>query len=85
MLELVPGTGVLVIDRCSGHDGTYAVKAENYAFAQKICRPIVKRIQDTQVDHYVSDCPMAGGLIEQDVEQPRSGSAFALLRFAYGI
>ena len=86
VLELVPGTEVLVIDRCSGHDGTYAVKAENYAFAQKICRPIVKRIQDTQVDHYVSDCPMAGQLIEHGVNNgTRATSPFTLLKLAYGI
>ena len=86
MLELVPGTEVLVIDRCSGHDGTYAVKQENYAFAQKICRPIVKRIGDAKVDHYVSDCPMAGELIEHGVSNgSHATSAFTLLKHAYGI
>ena len=86
MLELVPDTRVTAIERCSGHDGTYAVKKENYAFAQKICRPVVKRIQDGEVDHYLSDCPMAGELIEHGVEgdEPAT-SAFSLLRKAYGI
>ena len=85
VLELVADTQVTPIERCSGHDGTYAVKVENYAFAKKICRPVVKRIVDGEFDHYLSDCPMAGALIEQGVERPRSGSAFALLRLAYGI
>ena len=86
MLELVPGTEVVVIDRCSGHDGTYAVKEENYAFAQKICRPIVKRIAESKVDHYVSDCPMAGELIEHGVNNgSHATSAFTLLKLAYGI
>ena len=86
MLELVPDTEVLVIERCSGHDGTYAVKKENYAFAQKICRPVVKRIADGQVDHYISDCPMAGELIEHGVgDESHASSAFTLLRQAYGI
>ena len=86
MLELVPGTEVMVIERCSGHDGTYAVKKENYAFAQKICRPVVKRIGDGQVDHYISDCPMAGELIEHGVANgSQATSAFTLLRRAYGI
>ncbi|MEQ8662006.1 MAG: heterodisulfide reductase-related iron-sulfur binding cluster [Gammaproteobacteria bacterium] len=86
MLELVPDTEVVPIERCSGHDGTYAVKKENYAFAQKICRPVVKRITDGKVDHYISDCPMAGELIEHGVgDASHATSAFTLLRQAYGI
>ncbi|MGE0485868.1 MAG: heterodisulfide reductase-related iron-sulfur binding cluster [Gammaproteobacteria bacterium] len=86
MLQLVPDTEVTVIERCSGHDGTYAVKKENYEFAQKICRPVVKRISDGAVDHYISDCPMAGELIEHGVGQgTHATSAFSLLRKAYGI
>jgi len=85
ILELVSNTKVTPIERCSGHDGTYAVKAENYAHAKKICRPVVKRVGDEPFDHYLSDCPMAGELIEQGVERARASSAFALLRQAYGI
>jgi glycerol-3-phosphate dehydrogenase subunit C len=86
VLELVPGTELLVLERCSGHDGTYAVRKENYGFAQKICGPIVKRIGDAVVDHYVSDCPMAGELIEHGLhDESRATSAFSLLRKAYGI
>ncbi|MEQ8493721.1 MAG: heterodisulfide reductase-related iron-sulfur binding cluster [Gammaproteobacteria bacterium] len=86
MLELVPDTEIVPIERCSGHDGTYAVKQENYAFAQKICRPVVKRITDGKVDHYISDCPMAGELIEHGVgDASHASSAFTLLRQAYGI
>lgn len=86
MLALVPDTDILVIERCSGHDGTYAVKAENYEFAQKICRPVVRGITEGGVDHYISDCPMAGDLIEHGLDNhgPAS-SAFTLLRHAYGI
>ena len=86
MLELVPDTEIVPIERCSGHDGTYAVKKENYEFAKKICRPVVKRITDGQVDHYISDCPMAGELIEHGVgDASHATSAFTLLRQAYGI
>ncbi|MFM1895173.1 MAG: hypothetical protein RLZZ385_247, partial [Pseudomonadota bacterium] len=41
VLELVPGTTVKSIERCSGHDGTYAVKKESHKFANKIVAPIV--------------------------------------------
>ncbi len=85
VLELVPDTRVTSIERCSGHDGTYAVKVENYAHAKKICAPVVGRITEGSYDHYLSDCPMAGELIEQGVARQEATSAFALLRQAYGI
>jgi len=85
VLELVPGTKVTSIERCSGHDGTYAVKVENYAFAKKICAPVVGRIAEGAFDHYLSDCPMAGELIEQGIATREATSAFTLLRQAYGI
>ncbi len=35
VLNLVPGTEVITIERCSGHDGTYGVKKHTYEFAAK--------------------------------------------------
>ncbi len=63
VLGLVPDTRVSVIERCSGHDGTYAVKRESYAHSMKIVRPVVRRIRDEAPDHFGSDCPMAGNHI----------------------
>jgi glycerol-3-phosphate dehydrogenase subunit C len=85
ILELVPETDVTVIDRCSGHDGTYAVKKENYQHAQKICRPVVSKVDAAKADHLVSDCPMAGDLIEHGATDQKATTAFSLLRKAYGI
>ena len=88
VLELIPDTEVINIERCSGHDGTYAVKKENHEFSKKICRPVVRRIEEHDVDSFVSDCPMAGDLIAAGVEQGNekySRTVFSLLRYAYGI
>lgn len=85
VLELVPDTEVTMIERCSGHDGTYAVKKENYEYAQKICRPVVTRVEQAEADHVISDCPMAGDLIEHGMTTGHTTSAFELLRRAYGI
>jgi len=68
VLELVPGTTVASIERCSGHDGTYGVKKETLEFANKIARPIVKQVQKNQPDHFGSDCPVAGRHIEHNLE-----------------
>ncbi len=86
ILSLVPDTNIEVIERCSGHDGTYAVKQEFHETSMKICRPVVKRVRELEVDHYMSDCPMAGDQIAnglQDGSEPKH--PMALLRRAYGI
>jgi glycerol-3-phosphate dehydrogenase subunit C len=86
MLELVPGTTVEAIERCSGHDGTYAVKKEFRASSVKIAQPVVKRVKGAEADHFTSDCPMAG---EQIAHGLADGTAakhpLSLLRLAYGI
>ena len=86
ILSLIPGTSFEVIERCSGHDGTYAVKSECHDFSMKICRPIATRIGKAMVDHYISDCPMAAEQIALALgDGSRPESPFALLRRAYGI
>jgi glycerol-3-phosphate dehydrogenase subunit C len=87
LLRLVPDTTVDVIERCSGHDGTYAVKHEFRAAAEKIGRPVATRVQNAAPAHYASDCPMAGHQIESLL--PPGAAApehpLQLLRLAYGI
>jgi Fe-S oxidoreductase len=85
-LSLVPDTEIDVIERCSGHDGTYAVKKEFHSYAMKIVKPVVGRVNQAKPDHYGSDCAMAGHHI---AHARADGSApvhpMALLRKAYGI
>jgi len=86
ILQLVPGTTIEVIERCSGHDGTYAVKSECHDLSMKICRPVVNKVRQSGVDHYVSDCPMAGDQIRNGLADGSAAeSPFTLLRQAYGI
>ncbi|WP_020145961.1 heterodisulfide reductase-related iron-sulfur binding cluster [Thioalkalivibrio sp. ALJ15] len=89
LLKLVPNTEIDVIERCSGHDGTYGVKSEFYETAAKICRPVVNRVQKAESDHYSSDCPMAGHMIENGLQGKGEDKApehpLTLLRQAYGL
>ncbi len=86
MLALVPGTSVEAIERCSGHDGTYAVKREFHGNAMKIARPVVERVRRSAPDHYGSDCPMAGQHIGHGLDDGRAPiHPMGLLRKAYGI
>jgi Fe-S oxidoreductase len=87
LLQLVPGTQVETIERCSGHNGTYGVKTEFRSASVKIGRPVVNKVKSAAADHYSSDCPMAGHQIETGLEQPARPPThpMTLLRMAYGL
>ncbi|RXZ44672.1 Fe-S oxidoreductase [Crenobacter cavernae] len=86
LLSLVPDTEVELIERCSGHDGTYAVKKEFHAYSMKIVKPVAERVKRYEADHYGSDCAMAGHHIEQGVADGRVAEhPITLLRRAYGL
>ena len=85
-LSLVPDTLVEIIERCSGHDGTYAVKKEFHEAAMKIVMPVVERVKKAEAQHYGSDCAMAGHHIENGLRDGRSPEhPISLLRMAYDI
>jgi glycerol-3-phosphate dehydrogenase subunit C len=86
LLSLIPGTEVDIIERCSGHDGTYAVKKEFHQYAMKIVQPVVERVNKAQPAHYGSDCAMAGHHIAHaraDGTSPEH--PITLVRMAYGL
>ncbi len=91
LLSLVPDTTIDVIERCSGHNGTYAVKKEFRPASLKIGRPVVSKVQSGGADHYSSDCPMAGHQIQSGFAKDSALAArepehpLKLLRSAYGI
>ena len=86
VLQLIPDSEVKAIERCSGHDGTYAVKNEYHAVAMKIVKPVVRQINDMHADVYTSDCPMAGRHIENALaDGSHTVHPITLLRQAYGI
>ncbi len=86
ILKLVPDTTVEVIERCSGHNGTYAVKKEFRAASLKIGRPVMSRVEAAKPDYYSSDCPMAGHQIESGLANRQTPThPLKLLRLAYGI
>jgi glycerol-3-phosphate dehydrogenase subunit C len=85
-LQLVPGTTVEPIERCSGHDGTYGVKRRFRAASMRIGRAVMQRVESAAADHYASDCPMAGHQIESGLSEARAPEhPLRLLRLAYGL
>ncbi|MBE9550346.1 MAG: Fe-S oxidoreductase [Proteobacteria bacterium] len=86
ILALIPDTEIQVIERCSGHDGTYGVRRETYKKSQKIARATISRVKRADADYLVSDCPMAATQIADGLQlkNPET-SPLTLLRMAYGL
>ena len=86
MLQLVPDTQVEAIERCSGHDGTYAVKSEFHETSMKICKPVVEPRRKGRRRSLQQRLPDGRA---PDRERPGDGSQpehpLTLLRMAYGI
>lgn len=86
VLSLIPDTQIQTQERCSGHDGTYAVKKETRDKSVKIARPVVRKVDQQKPDYHASDCPMAATHIvnlAQSVDQ--ATHPMTLLRMAYGL
>lgn len=93
-LKLVPDTTLNIVERCSGHAGTFGVKKEFHATAMKIGKPVFKAMangaNDQAPDYISSDCQLAGHHIEQGIAeagltQTEMMHPLSLLRRAYGI
>ena len=87
LLEMIPGTQVTTIERCSGHDGTWGVKTEYFEQSMKIGRPLFRQMAEAQPDYISSDCAIAARQIEQGIGtgSPPKMHPLSLLRRAYGI
>jgi len=86
-LQLVPGTKVNTVERCSGHDGTWGVKSEFFADSMKIGKPVFKQMASGEPDYVSSDCAIAGRHIMQGIgETPaQKQHPLTLIRIAYGL
>ena len=78
------------VERCSGHAGTYGVKALTHPVAMKIGKPVFKNMAKDAPDWISSDCALAGHHIAQGMTQggtPAKALAhpLTLMRTAYGL
>ena len=87
LLQMVPDTKVIVVERCSGHDGTWGVKSEYFADSMKIGRPVFRQMAQNDPDYISSDCAIAGRHIEQGMGGTSAQKAhpLTLMRIAYGL
>ncbi len=69
MLRLVPEAKVKVIERCSGHGGSWGFKKEFFDVAIKIGRPVARQAAENGAGYVMSECPLAGVHIQQGIEK----------------
>jgi len=84
LMELT-GATVEVIERCSGHDGTWGVKVEFFELSMNIARKAVREIEEVQGDLVVSDCPLSGVQLTQAGGGKPTLHPIEVIRQAYGI
>jgi Fe-S oxidoreductase len=78
MLKLLPGSDkISLLERCSGHGGSWGVKKENFEVALKVGKPVARRAaevmksaEEKQEQAFIaSECPLAALHIVQGVER----------------
>ncbi len=63
MMKTIPGAKIRVVDGCCGHDGTWAMKKENFQTSMEVGQPVFSQMAgDCQL---ATDCPLAAVQIEQ--------------------
>ena len=59
MLRLIPNTKIDLIERCSGHGGTFGVMKDTRPMAIKVGRPAARQVAQKKDETLCSDCPLA--------------------------
>ena len=65
MLRLLPEPDVAVIERCSGHGGSWGVLKENFDVALKVGKPVARQAMRNAKAFVASECPLAASHIQQ--------------------
>ncbi|HEY2215247.1 MAG TPA: heterodisulfide reductase-related iron-sulfur binding cluster [Acidimicrobiales bacterium] len=73
-----------IVQRCSGIDGTWGYRAENYDLARKVAAPLAREILAAGNDVVCGDCHLANGAIEQETGT-KPAHPLQLMARAYGL
>ena len=69
MLQLLPEADVKVIERCSGHGGSWGFKKKNFETALKVGKPVARQAKDAAKSFVTPECRLAGVHISQGIEK----------------
>jgi glycerol-3-phosphate dehydrogenase subunit C len=69
MLRLIPDTEIHVIERCSGHGGSWGIMKDHFEIALKQGKPVARQAAKNAGSYVASECPLAGNHILQVMER----------------
>ncbi|HVJ52010.1 MAG TPA: heterodisulfide reductase-related iron-sulfur binding cluster [Aliidongia sp.] len=92
LLKLLPETKVEVVERCSGHGGSWGVREEFFEIAIKVGKPVARQAAKNETAFVASECPLAATHILQGIERlggdkplPTQAHPIELFARAYGL
>ncbi len=93
LLRLIPDTPVSVVERCSGHGGSWGSMKDHFDTALKVGRPAARQAAKAGTSHVASECPLTGAHILQGMERldgdartpPTTPHPIELFARAYGL
>jgi glycerol-3-phosphate dehydrogenase subunit C len=65
-LMKLTGTKITVVAKCSGIDGTWGYRADNYELARKVAKPLGEAVRRAASEVVVGDCHLANGAIGEE-------------------
>jgi len=74
---------VLLVDACSGVDGTWGMKAKHYEESLAVCAGLMAAIEEANPDRVATDCPLSALRIKERTGR-EAVHPIVLLREAYG-
>jgi glycerol-3-phosphate dehydrogenase subunit C len=83
-LMKLTGAKIMLVNRCSGIDGTWGYRADNFAIAKKIAKPLGVAIITAKGDVITGDCVLANGAIDEETGATPVHPLHVMAR-AYGI
>jgi glycerol-3-phosphate dehydrogenase subunit C len=91
LLRMIPDTKVELVERCSGHGGTFGVMKDTAPVARKVGKPTARQVAQKGQGNLCSDCPLACKHLGQLLSAETIGSApdqahpIELMARAYGL
>ncbi len=93
LLRMIPDTRVEVVERCSGHGGTFGVMKKTRPAALKVGKPAARAVAKQAAAELCSDCPLAckhlGQMLVAETAdgatQPRQSHPIEIFARAYGV
>ena len=95
LLKLIPDADISIVERCSGHGGTFGVLSPTHELARKVGKPAARQVAKSNPSYVVSSCPLASKHLSQVTKEDilkdednskkiHSGHPVELMAVSYG-